>query len=71
MPAAERLTINLPALSSSSGQVYRVSKRDASANAVTLDGDSSETINGATTRALSSQYDSVTIVAMSSEWGEL
>lgn len=65
------VTINLPAISSSAGQVYRVSKRDASANAVTLDGDSSETINGTTTRALSSQYDSVTIVAMATEWGVL
>ncbi len=52
-PTAGNTTVNLPAVASiQPGRVYFV-KRDATAtNTVTLDGASSETINGATTRAV-------------------
>lgn len=54
------------------GDAYRIVKIDGSGNAVTLDGDGSETINGATTRALSSQWAGVTIVRTSATtWVEL
>ena len=44
-------------------------KVDAGAGAVTIDADSSETINGSTTVSLSSQYDYRTLVYDgSSEW---
>lgn len=66
--ASGAITVNLPALSGNEGRVITVKKTDNAANNVTLDGDSSETIDGATTYALTTQYDSVTLVASSSEW---
>jgi len=60
------ITVNLPAVAS--GLVYTVKKTDGSVNAAVVDGDSSETIDGATTQSLTSQYDSVTIIGGSSEW---
>lgn len=52
-PTAGNMTVNLPAVASTQpGRVYFV-KRDATAtNTVTLDGNASETVNGATTLAV-------------------
>lgn len=52
-PTAGNTTVNLPAVANiQPGRIYYV-KRDATAtNTVTLDGNASETINGATTRAV-------------------
>lgn len=61
-------SITLPAVATSTGWTYTVIKTDSSANAVTLDGNASETINGALTYALSSQYAKVTIYCTGSEW---
>lgn len=61
-------TITLPAASGRIGKVYYVKKIDVSANAVTIDGNASETIDDTTTKVLSSQYDSVLIVGDGSEW---
>lgn len=61
-------SVNLPAATSSTGLVLTIKKIDASANAVTIDGNSSETIDGATTKALSSQYASNTIACDGSTW---
>lgn len=55
------ITYNLPA-ALGYGTQYIFKKIDSSANTVTIDGNSSETIDGATTYVISSQYDSVTIV---------
>lgn len=49
------VTINLPR--TSRGRIYVVKKIDASANAVTIDANQSQTIDGATTLVLASQYD--------------
>lgn len=65
------ITVTLPAVADAdptAGRVVTVKKTDASGNAVTLDADGSETIDGATTKALSSQYDSVTIVSDGTSW---
>lgn len=59
-------TITLPA--SSEGLMYWIKKIDSSANAVTIDGDGSETIDGDTTKILSSQYDAVQLLADGTEW---
>lgn len=50
------------------GGGYRLGfiKTDSSINAVTVDGDGSETINGATTKVLSLQYDTVTVMDVAS-----
>lgn len=65
---AGAVTVNLPAAASSSGYSVTVKKTDSSVNAVTLDGDTTETIDGATTYALSAQYDSVSIRCDGTEW---
>jgi hypothetical protein len=66
-PTSGAITVNLPAVASSTGAILTV-KNIGTTNAVTLDGNSSETIDGATTKALSSQYDVVTIHCDGSAW---
>jgi hypothetical protein len=61
-------TITLPTAASASGRVYVIKKIDATGNAVTIDGDGSETIDGATTQTLSSQYDAMMIQSDGTEW---
>ena len=62
------ITVNLPAAASSSGRVLNVKKIDATANTVTIDGNASETIDGATTKAISTQWSSFTIKCYGSAW---
>lgn len=50
------------------GKIFHVKKVDASANTVTVDGFSTQTIDGATTNVISTQYDSITIVSDGSNW---
>jgi hypothetical protein len=45
-----------------------VKKIDASANAVTIDGNAAETIDGAATRLLSTQYEAVTLWSDGTNW---
>lgn len=62
------ITANLPAAASNAGRIYLVKKVDASANAVTLDGDGAETIDGAATYALTVQWQSVTVQCNGTGW---
>lgn len=62
------ITVTLPAAASSTGKQYDIKKIDAVANDVTIDGASAETIDDTTTKTISTQYDSVTIVCSGSEW---
>ncbi|MDA8189572.1 MAG: hypothetical protein M0T85_15645 [Dehalococcoidales bacterium] len=52
------VTVNLPTAVGNAGALIEVRKTDSSANAVTVDGAGTETINGATTRVIYAQYDS-------------
>lgn len=61
-------TVTLTAVASSLGRVITIKKIDSSANAVTVDGNASETIDGATTYTLSTQYDSVTLHCDGTKW---
>lgn len=61
-------TINLYAASGNSGRRLKVVKTDTSVNAVTVDGNSSETINGNTTVKLAAQYDYLEIICDGSNW---
>ena len=61
-------TITLPAVASHTGRVYHIKKIDSSGNLVTVDGNSSETIDDATTATLASQYDAITIQSDGDEW---
>ncbi len=62
------ITITLPAVATTRvGKRYTVKKIDASNNVI-LDGNASETIDGATTKTLSSQWAVMTIVNTGSAW---
>jgi hypothetical protein len=62
------LTVTLPAAGSLPGKVFVVKKVDSSANAVTIDADGSEEIDGATTESLASQYDAITVQSNGTSW---
>jgi hypothetical protein len=66
--AGSPFTVNLPAVATCLGREYTFVKTDASANAFTLDGNGSETINGAATLVVNTQWDRVTIIAHTSGW---
>lgn len=65
---AGAITVNLPAVATSAGRVLAVKKIDASGNAVTLDGNAAETIDGAATQALTAQYDALTVFCDGATW---
>ena len=62
------VTVALPAVTGQEGRTLNIKKVDASANAVTLDGDGSETIDGSTTAAISTENVSLTVQAAASGW---
>jgi len=67
--ASAPVTITLPAAASAGdGTDYKIRKSDSSANSVTIDGNGSETINGATTHVLTAQYQSVILECDGSGW---
>ncbi len=59
--AAATVTITLPAAASNLGRVYHIKKLGNTASVV-LDGNASDTIDGAPTHTLTTQYDARTIV---------
>lgn len=61
-------TVTLPAAATSDGQVVVVRKTDTSVNAVTIDGNASETIDGDAAVYLHFQYESVTLVCDATGW---
>ena len=65
--AAFTLTL-LAAATAADGFQLTIVKTDASSNAVTIDGNSSETIGGATTFTLSGQGDAATLICDGSNW---
>ena len=62
------VTINLLPLATAPIKPISIKKIDVSANTVTIDGNSGETIDGSATEVISSQYNAVTVVPFSSEW---
>jgi hypothetical protein len=61
------LTVNLPAAASNTGRIYNIKNIGAAAT-ITIDPDASETIDGATTYTLTTQYESVTIQCDGTAW---
>lgn len=61
-------TVNLPAAAGVPGRVYTIKKIDSTGNAITIDGNASETIDGATTASLTTQWQSKTIQAVGGAW---
>lgn len=69
--ASSTIVATLPAAASTDaagGRVVTIMKADSGAGSVTIDGDGSETINGATTVSLASQYNYRTIVSNGTTW---
>jgi hypothetical protein len=62
------ITVTLPAAATSKGKVYSIKKIDLSANAVTIDGNASETIDGALTKIINTQWTAVSIYCNGSGW---
>lgn len=62
------VTLNLPAAASNTGRVLIAKKIDASANAMTLDGNAAETIDGAATQSTTTQWDAYTVQCNGSGW---
>jgi hypothetical protein len=61
-------TITLPTAVGNSGKVFIVKKIDSTFNAVTIDGNASETIEGSTTTTLNTQNECLTIVSDGANW---
>lgn len=66
--SSNAITVNLPAVASTQVKKFYVRKTDTTANAVTLDANASETINGATTLVLANQDDFAEIVTDGTKW---
>lgn len=62
------VTITLYTAVGNTGKMVSVKKIDSSANAVTIATTSSQTIDGSTTRTISSQYNSLTMVSNGTNW---
>lgn len=62
------IVVGLPGASSAAGRMYHVRKSDSSANTVTLDAAGAETINGAATQAITTQYEVLTIQSDGTGW---
>jgi hypothetical protein len=61
-------TITLPTAVGITGRQYTIKKTDSSANAITVDANSAETIDGSLTISLWKQYQMVVIVSSGSNW---
>lgn len=61
-------TVTMPLVSSAQGKLFIITKTDASANAVTIQGSSGQLINGVATQSLSNQYSTIGLYATPSEW---
>jgi hypothetical protein len=68
---AGAVTVTLPPASLHTGKVYVVLKVDASGNAVTINPDAAETINGAATRSLAAQFNVAMIQSNGASWDVL
>jgi len=65
---AAAFTIALPTAVGITGREYVIKKIDSSANAVTVDGNAAETIDGATTYSLATQWKYVRVVSDGTNW---
>lgn len=61
-------TVTLPTAVGNTGKVFNVKKIDSSGNAVTIGTTSAQTIDGVTTKAISTQYTSITVQSNGTNW---
>lgn len=62
------VTATLPLAASAVNQFYYIKKVDVSANAVTVEGNGAETIDGAANQSLAAQYNAITVYSDGTEW---
>lgn len=62
------ITFTLPAAASVPRRIYRLKKIDASANAVTVDANGAELIDGALTAVIAAQWDSIDVQSDGTVW---
>jgi len=62
------VTVTLKPAAEAKSKRLTVKKIDSSINTVTVDGNGSETIDGATTAVITSQYDSICLMSDGTEW---
>ena len=62
------LLITLPSVTDANKMQFTIKKIDSSANTVTIDGNGSETIDGATTAVITMQWESVTVQSNGTAW---
>ena len=62
------ITITLPLAANMEGKKLHFKRIDDSGNAITLDANGSETIDGETTQSLSVQYSGITMISNGSGW---
>lgn len=62
------VTVNLPTAVGITGKEYRIKRTNSGANSVTIDPNSTQTIDGALTLVLSGQWDSAVIVSDGANW---
>lgn len=62
------ITNTLPTAVGISGKVFYIKKIDSSGNTVTINTTSSQTIDGVTSKIMSTQYNSLTVVSDGSNW---
>jgi hypothetical protein len=60
--------VSLPTASSGIGRIFFLKKMDSTANALTLQGNGGDLIDGSNTFVLSSQYQTVTVVSSGTVW---
>jgi len=65
---AAAFTVTLPASANSKYQIYEIKKIDSTGNAVTVDANASETIDGDLTKSLNLQNESITIQSNGTSW---
>lgn len=66
--AAGAIVVSLPPVAARFGESFEIRKNDSSDNAVTIDPDGAETINGDATLVLYRKDESVTISCDATEW---
>ena len=66
--AAGSYTLTLPTAVGISGKIYRIMKSTSDANILTIDGATTETINGTLTKKLSYIYDEIMIISNNANW---
>ena len=64
--SASAFTVTLPAAASNTGRRYHI--KNINTGIITVDGDGSETIDGATTATLATQFEAITIMCDGSNW---